>query len=275
MNYRHAFHAGNHTEVFKHAALVLIIEHLLAKPQPFMVLDTHSGLGEYDLSSREALRTNEKAEGVERIFNARVSAARGYVELLKKINGDTLQVYPGSPEIIRRLLRPDDRLVACELHPEDAEVLIDRYRHDRRVQAQNRDGYAAVNALLPPRERRGLVFIDPPFEERTEIDSMIRALSIGLAKWATGIFCLWYPIKDGKIGDELSAAAKSGCFPSALRSEFLPYQVDGQTLAGSGLLICNTPWKLNEKIEALCRELQPLLGNKKSRWTVSWINEPV
>ncbi len=266
MNYRHAFHAGNHADVFKHAALTLVLEHLRQKPQPFAVLDTHAGLGVYDLTSDEARRSPEFQDGVAKVFGRELASAPAYSQLIAAMNPDGLSVYPGSPEIVRVLLRADDRLMACELHPEDARVLKARYRDDRRVAVHLRDGYEATRALLPPPERRGLVFIDPPFEKTDETERLIGALTAGLARWPAGIFMAWYPAKDGKAGAALSAAAAG--FPKALRVEFSPFRWEENSLPGSGLLVCNAPWKLDEKLAALCKELSGRLGNGGGRWTV-------
>src|SRR5690242_3187660 len=141
MNYRHAFHAGNHADVFKHAALTLVLEHLRAKPQPFAVLDTHAGLGAYDLTGDEARRSPEFEGGIGRIFGRELASAPAYSQLVAGMNPDSLKTYPGSPEIVRALLRDGDRLMACELHPEDARALRARYRGDRRVAVHHRDGY--------------------------------------------------------------------------------------------------------------------------------------
>ena len=266
MNYRHAFHAGNHADVFKHAALTLALEHLRQKPQPFAVLDTHAGLGVYDLASEEAQRSPEFQEGVARIFGRGLQSAPAFSQLVAAMNPDGLTTYPGSPEIVRALLREGDRLAACELHPDDARVLKARYRDDRRVAVHHRDGYEAVGALLPPPERRGLVFIDPPFEKTDETQRLIGALEAGLKRWPVGVFMAWYPAKDGKAGAALSAAAAG--FPKALRVEFSPFLWEENSLPGSGLLICNAPWKLDEKLAALCEELAGALGNGHARWTI-------
>jgi len=274
MNYRHAFHAGNHADVFKHAALVLVLEWLLAKPAPFAVLDTHAGVGVYDLASDQARRTGEADAGVARVFGQGLTSAPGYSRLLTEMNPEGLAVYPGSPEIVRRLMRKDDRLIACELHPDDAEALRRRYRNDRRIAVHHRDGYEAVGALTPPAERRGLVLIDPPFEAKDEVRTLIRALRTGLTRWPTGTYMAWYPIKDARIGDALAAAARDTPFPKALRAEFVPYAQDGLIMAGGGLLICNAPWRLDEKLTALCEELAPLLGDGAARWSVDWLTQP-
>jgi len=272
MNYRHAFHAGNHADVFKHAALTLVLEHLRQKPQPFAVLDTHAGVGAYDLGSQAALKTREHEAGVGLVFKAGLAAAPAYTDMLRVMNPDGLAAYPGSPEIVRRLLRDHDRLIACELHPADVATLRARYRADPRVSVHHRDGYEAVGALLPPTERRGLVLIDPPFERADETERLIRALTTGLRRWPTGIFIAWYPVKDGAIRDALTAAAVSTPFPKTLRAEFLAYPQDGVGMAGGGLLICNAPWKLDETLSALCRELHPLLGEGRGSWSVDQLS---
>ncbi|ESW85867.1 lactate dehydrogenase [Mesorhizobium sp. LSJC269B00] len=271
MNYRHAFHAGNHTEVFKHAALTIVLERLAQKTQPFMVLDTHAGIGSYDLTSEEANRTGEKDSGVAKVLGQKLASAPRYTSLLNDLNRDGLRIYPGSPEIIRNMLRDGDRLVACELHPKDGRLLQKRFRRDRRVLVQLRDGYEAIGALLPPPERRGLVFIDPPFEQKDETKRLANALQKGARKWATGVFLVWYPIKDATTGAALARATISAGFQKILRAEFLPYLRDGIRLAGSGMIICNPPWTVDESLRRLCRELTPLLGDAKSTWSVDWV----
>jgi 23S rRNA (adenine2030-N6)-methyltransferase len=266
MNYRHAFHAGNHADVFKHAALVFILERLLEKPQPFAVLDTHAGIGLYDLTSEEAARSPEFEDGVGRIFGRGLQSAPAYTGLIAAMNPSGLKAYPGSPEIVRRLLREADRLIACELHPADFEALKARYRAEPRIAVHHRDGYEAVGGLLPPPERRGLVLIDPPFERKDETARLIRALTQGLRKWPTGVFMAWYPLKDPAVGEALTEAAAS--FPKALRAEFLPYAPDEASLPGSGVLVCNAPFRLEEKLTGLCEELSGVLGSGRARWSV-------
>jgi len=270
MNYRHLFHAGNHADVFKHAALTLVLEHLRAKPQPFAVLDTHAGVGVYDLTSEGAQKTREFEEGAGLVFGRDLAAAPAYSALLREMNPDGLATYPGSPEIVRRLLRAEDRLIACELHPDDVQTLRAGYRGDRRVSVHHRDGYEAVVALTPPAERRGLVLIDPPFEQKDETQRLVTALAGGLRKWPNGIFMAWYPVKDAAIGDALAAAASA--FPKTLRAEFLAYPQDGVQMAGGGLIISNAPWKLDEKLRALCEELHPVLGEGHGSWRADYLS---
>ena len=268
MNYRHAFHAGNHTEVFKHAALTLVLERLLEKPQPFAVLDTHAGLGLYDLTSEEAQKTKEYEEGVGRIVGRGLDAAPAYAALIEEMNPSGLVRYPGSPEIVRRLLRADDRLMACELHPADAPVLRALSRGDGRVAVHHRDGYEAMGALLPPTQRRGLVLIDPPFEKTDEAARMVRSISAALRRWSNGVYMAWYPIKDARIGAALAHAATATPWPKALRVAFSPYALGEASLPGSGLIVVNTPWTFEDKLRVLCSELAGLLGNGRGDWSV-------
>jgi 23S rRNA (adenine2030-N6)-methyltransferase len=269
MNYRHAFHAGNHIDVFKHAALTLVLERLKQKPQPFVVLDSHAGIGVYDLASDEAERTGEFQEGVARVFDAPLAAAPDYWRLIHEMNPEGLSTYPGSPEVARRLLREGDRLALCELHPADFTTLKARYRADRRVAVHHRDGYEAIGALLPPPERRGLVLIDPPFEKTDEARRLVRAVEAGLKRWASGGFMIWYPIKDRTIPDALSAAARN--WPKALRAELCPYAPGESSLPGGGLLFVNTPWTLDEQLKRLAAELSGRLGAGNGGWSVDWL----
>ncbi|MGZ8363289.1 MAG: 23S rRNA (adenine(2030)-N(6))-methyltransferase RlmJ [Caulobacteraceae bacterium] len=274
MNYRHAFHAGNHTEVFKHAALTFVMEWLREKEKPFAVLDTHAGIGLYDLDSEPAQKTGEHLEGVARVAGRDLASAPAYAKLIGAMNPEGLKTYPGSPEIVRRFLREDDRLIACELHPADYETLKARYRGERRIAVHHRDGYEAIRALLPPPERRGLVFIDPPYERKDEAERLAAAIATGLKRWPNSVFMAWYPLKDRQIGDALTAAAKAGGWPKTLRAEFSPYAPEETTLPGSGLLIVNTPWKLDQRLRALCGELGGLLGNGRAAWAVDWLTAP-
>ena len=269
MNYRHAFHAGNHADVFKHAALTFVLEWLAQKPAPFAVLDTHAGVGVYDLASEGAQRTREFEGGVGRVFEPGLASAPGYSALLRAMNPGGLTTYPGSPEIVRRSLRGQDRLIACELHPDDAAALRARYRGDPRIAVHHRDGYEAIGALLPPKERRGLVLIDPPYEQTDEAERLAAALAVGLRRWANGTFMAWYPIKDGLIGAALARAAIAGGFPKTLQAEFSPFERDGVRLAGGGLLIVNAPWKLDERLAALGVELSGRLGEGRAGWSVA------
>ncbi|BBK34127.1 23S rRNA (adenine2030-N6)-methyltransferase [Stella humosa] len=258
MNYRHAFHAGNHTEVFKHAALVLLLDHLRQKPKPFFVLDTHAGLGLYDLKSPEAQRTGEAEGGIGRVL---ARPGRGLASYRAAVEPFTAAGrYPGSPAIAAAMMRDGDRLGACELHPEDVEVLRGHFRRDRRVAVHHRDGYEAMAALLPPAERRGLVFVDPPYESRDEATRLGEALAAAWKKWPTGIYACWYPIKDDTIRLAISGALAAAGVENAIRADFLRYPVDGERLAGGGMIFINPPWRFDEQLERVADEWAELLA---------------
>ena len=255
MNYRHAFHAGNHTEVFKHSVLSLLLVELGKKPKPFVVLDTHAGAGVYDLLSAEAAKTGEAKDGIGRILEKRVPSAHAYLDVVRRLNPDGLRAYPGSPAIVQALLRPDDRLIACELRDEEAATLRANFKGDARISVHLRDGYEAIGAFVPLRTRRGMVFIDPPFEAADEFDRLAGALISGLRKWPIGIFVAWYPIKERSGTDRFRKQYASVGGAPTLCCEFLREPPNGLTLAGSGLVICNPPWRFEDKLNALCQGL--------------------
>lgn len=271
MNYRHAYHAGNHTEVFKHSALILLLEHLRLKPQPFMVLDTHSGVGLYDLQSSEAEKTKEAEEGIGQIIGENLVMAKPYISIVQSINGDHLKYYPGSPLIIQTQLRDNDRLIACELHPEDVQLLRSNFRGDQRVAVHHRNGYEAINAFVPPPERRGLVFIDPPFELKDEANTLGQSLVKATRKWPTGTYAAWYPIKDRTTMSPLFGALSRAGTPKCLNVEFLRYREDGVKLAGSGMVFINPPWQIDDKLRVLCEELLSAYEARDGSYSIKWL----
>src|SRR5690242_6879455 len=261
MNYRHAFHAGNFADVLKHAALARILTHLGDKAAAFRVIDTHAGAGLYDLASEPATRTGEWRDGIGRLRDATLpddirALLAPYLAAVTAANpGGALRRYPGSPLIALELMRPQDRLVACELEPGAAAALSRHLRRDARARAVAIDGWTALNAYLPPKERRGVVLIDPPYEDKDEFARLADALAAARRKWATGIFLLWYPIKERSGPDRLAAglrrAAAAKVAPKILRAE-LEWKLDAPGgLSGSGLIIVNPPWRLAEEFEPL------------------------
>lgn len=271
MNYRHAYHAGSHTDVFKHAVLVMLLEHLRGKPRPFAVLDTHAGAGRYDLTAAEAGKTGEAADGIGRIIGRDIPAAAAYLDLIRRLNPDGLRTYPGSPAIIAAFLRDEDRLIACELHAEEAAKLRRACRGDPRVAVHHRDGYEAINAFVPLPARRGLVFIDPPYEkdDRGAYRRLAERMNAGLKKWPTGIFAAWYPLKD-RVGIGQIRKAFGAGNPPTLAAEFLRQPIDGIALAGSGLLIANPPFGLETRLKALGRELLSAFDAPKGSLSLDW-----
>jgi 23S rRNA (adenine2030-N6)-methyltransferase len=252
MNYRHAFHAGNFADVLKHLVLTRVLHHLQAKPTGFRAIDTHAGLGFYDLTGDEAGRTGEWHDGWGRLdtpFPDEVEALfapyREAVAATQARHGAT--IYPGSPAIIREFLRPSDQGVFVELHPADAEILRERYNQDPRTKVMHIDGWTALNALIPPPERRGVVLIDPPYEELGEVDRLGAALARAVAKWPTGIYLGWYPIKDIALVDRMVAELDRSLSRPALRIDLMISEPYPNRLNGNGLVVINPPWRLADE----------------------------
>jgi 23S rRNA (adenine2030-N6)-methyltransferase len=268
MNYRHAFHAGGHADVLKHVVLAAMIERLKAKATPFRVLDTHAGIGVYDLASDAAGRTGEWRDGVGRLYdgNGAASLLSPSAEALllpwrtaiAAVNdgGTTLRRYPGSPEIARLGLRPQDRLALNELHPEDHARLVAEYRRDARVRITSLDATLVAKAQLPPPERRGIVLIDPAYEAADELDRVLAMLAEGHRRFSTGVFALWYPLTGDELSIRLRRKAHALALPKLLDVTLAVRRpVAGRGLAGSGLMIVNPPWRLAESLRDLLPEL--------------------
>jgi len=272
MNYRHAFHAGNFADVIKHIVLVRILVHLQDKPAAFRVIDTHAGAGRYDLTGPEAARSGEWLTGIARVMQARFSpevlALIGpYLDIVRAFNPPgELRAYPGSPLIARALLRPQDSLVACETETVARKSLIDALRRDEQGRVVDLDGWTALPAFVPPQERRGLVLVDPPFEARDEFARVAEGFAAAFAKWPTGTYLLWYPVKERRGPDGLAHAVAGSVSGKAagdkvLRVEFsvAPTAADGR-LVSSGLLVVNPPWTLSAQLKTILPELEKPLG---------------
>jgi 23S rRNA (adenine2030-N6)-methyltransferase len=267
MNYRHAYHAGNFADVLKHAVLALVIEHLKLKPAPFRVIDTHAGIGLYDLGSGASLKTGEWRAGIGRIIDARLSADAAailapYLAAVREVNGaGPLTRYPGSPLIARRLMRASDRLVVNELHPEDHAALAKLFARDDETKVLSLDGWTALKSLLPPKERRGVVLVDPAFEEQGEFDRLVEGLGEAVRRFATGTFLLWYPIKDAGTVAAFRQKITALELPKALAAELMIRGGDdAQRLNGAGLIVVNAPYTLEAKLEMLLPVLVRLLA---------------
>jgi 23S rRNA (adenine2030-N6)-methyltransferase len=279
MNYRHVFHAGNFADVVKHATLARIITHLREKPAPFRVIDTHAGAGLYDLTKSEASRTEEWRGGIGRLAGQSLAPnvrdlLAPYLEAVARFNsGDALKTYPGSPALARALLRPQDRLLACELEPNAARSLAAHFGRDRQAKAIAIDGWTALGAYVPPRERRGLVLIDPPFEKPGEFDRLVEGLAAAHRKWATGIYMLWYPIKDTKETNAFARRLARCGVPNILRAELTIAPASPQRLNGSGLILINPPWLLEAELRALLPTLAALLApDGKGATRLDWLS---
>jgi 23S rRNA (adenine2030-N6)-methyltransferase len=279
MNYRHAFHAGNFADVLKHAVLACILVHLREKPSAFRVIDTHAGGGIYDLTGDEASRSREWQNGIQRLLDASLAEniralLAPYLDAVAAVNpARDLAIYPGSPAIVRILMRAQDRLTACELEATAVAALKDLLARDRRCKAVAIDGWVALNAYVPPPERRGLVLIDPPYEREDEFTHLAPALIAAHRKWATGIYLLWYPIKRRAEPDALARRLRGAGIPKILRTE-LTVAAHGASdkLTGCGLIAINPPWRLAGELKLLLPALAALLSDKGGYY-LDWIAE--
>lgn len=281
MNYRHAFHAGNFADVFKHAILIGLLDALRAKPAAFCFIDTHAGSGRYDLRGEESRKTQEVLGGAQRLLAATSLAPplQEYWEVLRALNenGPThgLHVYPGSPLIASLLMRPHDRAVLCELQPDEAAALKQLFAGDARIGVHERDGYAALTAFTPPRERRGLVLIDPPFEaQQDEFRAIEAAIKLSYARWPTGMYAIWYPIKlrphvlpfyrwfaRHNVKKTLCAELMLDAHDSPLR------------LNGCGMILINPPWRFEQQLAQLLPALGDLLRrDQPASHRLQWLN---
>lgn len=265
MNYRHAFHAGNFADVVKHLALVSALTHLKKKEKPFVVIDTHGGRGVYDLTSREAKRTAEHESGISRLSKLKEEegALGAYLQLVR---GDH---YPGSPLIAAKLLRPQDRLVAVEKHKEEFAELHDVLRPFERARVVEGDGYEKLIALLPPPERRGLVLIDPPYEDDKEFQRVAQVLAQAYRRFATGIYMLWFPIKSKPAADAFCGEIANTGIEKLLRVDIetkappkAGKEDDKIRLTTAGLLIVNPPFGLDADMREAAKVIAPALTAK-------------
>jgi 23S rRNA (adenine2030-N6)-methyltransferase len=276
VNYRHAFHAGNFADVHKHVIQTLILCHLREKPAAFRVLDTHAGAGEYDLAGTEAARTGEWRDGIGRLLTASLPADAAallepYLSAVRSRNPDgAVARYPGSPAITLAFLRAQDRLIAVELEPGAAGALRALLGRERRAKAVTMDGWTALSAFIPPKERRGLVLIDPPFEQAGEFGRMFEALVLAHRKWPTGIFALWYPVKDRGETARFTDLLAGSSIPKVLQGELqVAPIVDGAGLGGSGVIVVNPPWRLHEQLQIVLPALSEALSRGGNGWRVT------
>ncbi len=280
MNYRHAFHAGNHADVLKHIVLARLIEHLKKKDKGFCFLDAHAGVGVYDLQGIEAFKTGEWQGGIGKMggpFATPVETLLApYRQVIAAMNSGGVKYYPGSPELAARLMRAQDTIVLNELHPEDFAIAERRYASDKRVRLTALDAEVAIKAQLPPPERRGLVLIDPPYEAKDEAERAVTMLGQGLKRFATGVFALWYPLKAGRIDEQIAREVKALGIAGTLKVELRVREAfaDGG-LAGSGLIIVNTPWTLDDDMRVIAPALAQRLGlGKWGHATINWLVPP-
>jgi len=284
MNYRHAFHAGNHADALKHALLLALCDALVAKPAPLFALDTHAGAGVYALAGEAATRTGEAVDGIGRLLAA-PPAEPGVARYLDAVRACRAacgeDAYPGSPWLLAHALRTQDRIACCELREDDAALLKQAVGVDPRVGVHVRDGYAAMRALLPPKVDgqkigRGLVLIDPPYEAQlAEFDTALSAIRDGLARWPQAVVALWYPIKRRSTLMPFLRAAAALDAKSALVCELLVRPDDSPLrMNGSGLLVLNAPWRFDASARAIADALRDALGEAGASARTEWLRTP-
>ncbi|MCX7375250.1 MAG: 23S rRNA (adenine(2030)-N(6))-methyltransferase RlmJ [Alphaproteobacteria bacterium] len=261
MNYRHAFHAGNHGDCLKHALLVWLLAAMQHKPAPLFVLDTHAGIGQYDLAATPATRTGEAQRGILRLLRNPPAALATYVALVNQLG-----LYPGSPALIRALLRPQDRLAACELHPEDHATLRRLFARDPQVAVHHRSAWEALGALLPPTtgEKRALVLIDPPYEAEDEFTQLATALATANRRMKGAVLAAWYPIKHRAPLRALHATLQAAGLRDIVTAELhLRAPLDPTRLNGSGLLVVNPPYGFEQAAPPILEALLARLSDNE------------
>jgi 23S rRNA (adenine2030-N6)-methyltransferase len=279
MNYRHAFHAGNFGDVLKHIVLVGALERLVQKDKPLFFLDTHAGRGRYDLAGEAARKAGEARGGIGRLEAARglPPLAARYLSMVRSFdesNATRIRWYPGSPRLAAMILRPGDRAALCELAPREASDLKREFARDRRFAVHERDGYESLKALLPPKERRGLVLIDPPYEsQEQELATVARALAATQRHWPQGVYAAWYPIKRSDAINSFHRALVAHGATDVLVAELLVHPADsGVGLNGSGMVLLNPPWKLDGELAATLPAVQAALAPEGAGGTrVEWL----
>lgn len=275
MNYRHSYHAGNFADVFKHIILVALINALKQKDKAFCYLDTHAGVGMYDLKDPTTQKIKEYENGIEKILASSnpPKLIQDYIDCVRAAhaaNHTNCRYYPGSPAIAQHLMRPQDRAILTELHPDDFKLLKNNFHYDKRIGVHLQDAYQGLKAFLPPKERRGLILIDPPYEQPDELADLSAILAHAVARFETGIYALWYPIKMIQPVERFYKAIKQNISRPMLRAELSIYpENSGTQLNGYGILIINPPWKLQEELQpAIANLWETLSPNKQGRYEV-------
>lgn len=277
MNYRHAYHAGNFADVVKHAILARLVTYLQQKDKAFRIIDTHAGIGRYNLTGLEAGKTGEWHSGVGRLIANNpaddvAALLAPYRAVIDDLNPDgEMALYPGSPVLARALLRKQDRLTATELHPQDFETLSRQFKDDYQARIVHLDGWLALKSFVPVKEKRGLVFVDPPFERRDEFSVLADRFIAAHKRWTSGLYMLWYPVKDRAQIRRFHQALKDSGIRRIMAVELLVKALSGRDVfAGTGLILVNPPWTLPGELSILLPYLTKLLAQGEgASWTIT------
>lgn len=274
LSYRHGFHAGNFADVLKHSLITLMITALKQKDKPFVYIDTHAGAGKYSFRSEFAQKTGEYQQGIGRLWSQQTPPpeVKDYLAAVRAENtGKQLVRYPGSPQLVRRLARSQDRLVLSELHSTDFEALRQLFAGDNQVSVAKEDGLQMLDKKLPPIQKRGLILIDPSYEVKSDYNKVVAALQGAHKRFATGIFGLWYPVIDRGVTERMLQRLQDTGIPKQLRIEHC-IAADGAVrgMTGSGMLIVNPPWQLASQAEVLLPWLNQMLADDQGHWKVDW-----
>ncbi|WP_017446012.1 23S rRNA (adenine(2030)-N(6))-methyltransferase RlmJ [Gayadomonas joobiniege] len=276
LSYRHAFHAGNHADVLKHLVLVQVIEKLKQKNKPFCYIDSHSGAGLYDLFSEYARKTGESEQGISKLVKNPTDLPAALTNYINLIDSHS-RFYPGSPEIARQLLRPQDKLILMELHNNEVRNLKNNMQNDARCAIHHRDGFEGLNAIVPPEPRRGLVLIDPSYETKDDYEKTIVALTQAIKKWATGIYLIWYPMlaRQRDQSNYIAEALVSLPVKSLLKIELaVSEQQEDYGMHGSGMLIVNAPYQIDTELAASLAYIKNTLAmDDKAYCQMNWLIE--
>ena len=253
LSYRHGFHAGNFADVLKHTVLVHMLEYMTQKDKPLRIIDTHAGAGVYKLNGPQAQKNREFDNGIGQLWDCKQppAAIARLLDLVHKVNSNTqLQLYPGSPLIAQTLMRPIDRLYLHELHPADFQFLRDCMRDDKRVKVLHEDGFAGMQALLPPPDRRALVLLDPSYEVKNDYQVLVKQVVQAHKRFATGTFAIWYPVVLRQRIDEMELALKKSGIKNIQLMEFgLQPDNPEHGMTSSGMIVINPPWTLWRAME--------------------------
>lgn len=272
LSYQHGYHAGNFADVVKHLALTRLLSYMVSKDKPMFYLETHSGKGLYDLHDKQALKTGEARQGIELLWAQRKqlpSVFSPYLQQIEQLNkDDILRYYPGSPSLALHTLRAQDRLVFCELHPGEFECLQQLPRLGKRAIYNNSDGLDSLKSTLPPIERRGLIFLDPSYEIKTEYRQIPELLKAAYQRFETGVYCLWYPLVDNKLHGQLLRGLKNIDAKNTLRVEFYLTGANKAGMTGCGLWIINPPYVLQNELKSALDVLRTVFNPGVSSYLI-------